>query len=330
MLLTLPIELSRQFEALLKQLEISDQYRPHYAKWLRYYWDFCHKYGYEPRNRESFPPFDEKLRAKNQSLFQRQQAEHAVSIYYTLANRDPARQGDIWSQDSRCGRSARTVSVASSVSMAVAATAPRPVSAGHTNPLADGDPLSRSDPSMLPGLSSRQSPKPGGSASTPPKRPVPASLDGITKGAASTQLTGASWVSVYDRLKAAIAVRHHSPKTFHAYRAWTRKFQAWTRSKDPQQVTMDDVKGFLSFLAVDRKVAASSQNQAFNALLFLFNHVFEKEFGKVEGVVRAKRTKYIPVVLSRAEVDEVIRFHRPPYDLVVKLLSAAVCDCSNV
>lgn len=84
---------------------------------------------------------------------------------------------------------------------------------------------------------------------------------------------------------------------------------------------MDDVKGFLSFLAVDRKVAASSQNQAFNALLFLFNHVLEKEFGKIEGVVRAKRTKYLPVVLSREEVDRV--FHHlgaPPYDLVAKLL----------
>lgn len=83
---------------------------------------------------------------------------------------------------------------------------------------------------------------------------------------------------------------------------------------------MEDVKGFLSFLAMEKNVAASSQNQAFNALLFLFRHVLEKEFGKVEGVVRAKRTKYIPVVLSRAEVDQVLRFLESPYDLVVKLL----------
>ncbi len=62
----------------------------------------------------------------------------------------------------------------------------------------------------------------------------------------------------------------------------------------------------MSFLAVDQKVAASSQNQAFNALLFLFKHVPEKEFGKVEGVIRAKRKPYIPVVLSRQEVNRVI------------------------
>ncbi|MBS1212122.1 MAG: integron integrase [Proteobacteria bacterium] len=83
---------------------------------------------------------------------------------------------------------------------------------------------------------------------------------------------------------------------------------------------MEDVKRFLSFLATDKKVAASSQNQAFNALLFLFKHALEKEFGKVEGVVKAKRTKYIPVVLSRVEVDRVIHFLDYPYDLVVKLL----------
>ena len=67
-----------------------------------------------------------------------------------------------------------------------------------------------------------------------------------------------------------LRVRHYSTKTLQAYKAWTLKFQTFTKSKDPERVTMDDVKGFLSFLAVDKKVAASSQNQAVNALLFLF------------------------------------------------------------
>lgn len=133
-------------------------------------------------------------------------------------------------------------------------------------------------------------------------------------------MIGASWVEVYDRLTSAVKVRHYSPKTLQAYRHWTRKFQTFTKSKDPRLLSMDDVKGFLSFLALEQRVAASSQNQAFNALLFLFKHVLEKEFGNVEGVVRAKRTKYIPVVLSRAEVDRVIHFLADPYDLVAKLL----------
>ena len=134
------------------------------------------------------------------------------------------------------------------------------------------------------------------------------------------KLTGASWVWVYDGLTSAIQVRHYSLKTLDAYRIWTRKFQTYTQSKAPRLVSMDDVKEFLSFLAVTKKVAASSQNQAFNALLFLFRHVLEKDFSKVEGVVRAKRKPYIPVVLARDEVDRIIARLDAPYALVVKLL----------
>ncbi|ARM31328.1 hypothetical protein B9H02_08525 [Prosthecochloris sp. HL-130-GSB] len=57
---------------------------------------------------------------------------------------------------------------------------------------------------------------------------------------------------------------------------------------------------------MEKDVAASTQNQAFNALLFFYRHVLGREFGKVDGVVRAKRRKYIPVVLFREEIDTVI------------------------
>lgn len=82
------------------------------------------------------------------------------------------------------------------------------------------------------------------------------------------KLTGADWVWVYDSLAVAIKVRHYSPKTLQAYKSWTQKFQSFTTSKDANLLTMDDVKNFLSFLAVDKKVASSTQNQAFNAILF--------------------------------------------------------------
>ena len=81
----------------------------------------------------------------------------------------------------------------------------------------------------------------------------------------------------------------------------------------------NDIKELLTFLAVKRRVSSSTQNQAFNALLFFFRHVLKKEFGKVEGVVRAKRKPYVPVVLSREEVDAVLEHLSPPYDLVVKM-----------
>ena len=76
----------------------------------------------------------------------------------------------------------------------------------------------------------------------------------------------------------------------------------------------------MTCLAIKRKVSASSQNQAFNALLFLFRHVLKIEFGEIKDIPRAKRRPYIPTVLSRDEVDAIITRLRYPYDLVVKLL----------
>jgi chaperone required for assembly of F1-ATPase len=67
-------------------------------------------------------------------------------------------------------------------------------------------------------------------------------------------------------------------------------------------------------------MAASSQNQAFNALLFFFRHILGQEFGQIDGVVRAKQKPYIPVVLTREEIDTIIRHLNSPYDLVVQLL----------
>jgi integron integrase len=110
------------------------------------------------------------------------------------------------------------------------------------------------------------------------------------------------------------------PKTLKSYSLWAEKIRFFVGQKPPEQLSPDDVKKFLTDLAVEKKVSASSQNQAFNALLFFFRHVLKREFGKIDGVVRAKRKPYIPVVLSREEVDRIIHCLHDPYDLVVKLL----------
>jgi integron integrase len=128
------------------------------------------------------------------------------------------------------------------------------------------------------------------------------------------------WTDAIESLKNEISVRHYSKKTWKAYSLWAQKLRYFVKEKPPEALSTDDVKEFLTFLAVKKKVSASSQNQAFNALLFFFRHVLKKEFGKIEGVVRAKRKPYIPVVLSRQEIDRVIDKMKDPYDLVVKLL----------
>ena len=92
------------------------------------------------------------------------------------------------------------------------------------------------------------------------------------------------------------------------------------KDNPPDSLSAEDVKAYLTYLAVRCKVSASTQNQAFNAILFLFRHILKKDFGDHKDTPRAKKSSYIPVVLTRKEVDAVISRLAPPYDLVVKLL----------
>jgi integron integrase len=144
--------------------------------------------------------------------------------------------------------------------------------------------------------------------------------DKNTLASQSQQRTNASWESEYSQLADQIQVRHYSKKTLRTYQGWTKKFQTFTHSKPPAMLSTDDVKNFLTFLAVKKRASATTQNQAFNSLLFFYRHVLHKEFGQVEGIVRAKRKPYIPVVLSRDEINAILKHLDPPYALVVKLL----------
>ncbi len=94
----------------------------------------------------------------------------------------------------------------------------------------------------------------------------------------NSKLTGADWRPIYSDLDSEIKIRHYSPKTLSAYRGWLRQFQGFIKSKEPKSLTDSDVKEFLTFLAVKRKVSASSQNQAFNAIPFLFRHKQRYDF----------------------------------------------------
>jgi integron integrase len=142
-----------------------------------------------------------------------------------------------------------------------------------------------------------------------------------------------SWQEAYQNLAGEIKVRHYSPKTLKSYRGWAMKFQTFTRSKSIGSLDSDDVKRFLTYQAVELNVSASSQNLAFNALLFFYRHVLGREFGKIDGVVRAKKRPHIPVVLSEKEVHMVFKNLSYPYDLVTKLLYGCglrLFECLNL
>jgi integron integrase len=255
-MIEIPPESKIQFQRVLAKKEIPKRFHGECLKWLRYYLDFCHKYGFEDSKKESLPDFIKKLKAKGQNSQQQKRATRAISIYYETK-------------------------------------------------------LSRADEKTALRKQDR--------TSSPSK--------------ALLKPTHADWRSVYDGLDSEIKLRHYSPKTLRAYKGWVRHLQAFTKSKDPRLLSGSDVKGFLTHLAVKRKVSASSQNQAFNSLLFFFRHILKQELGELKDVPRAKRKPYVPVVLSRQEVDAVIGALFYPYDLIVKLLYGCglrLFECLNL
>lgn len=142
-----------------------------------------------------------------------------------------------------------------------------------------------------------------------------------------------SWADEISKLGEIIQTKHYSPKTLKTYRQWVLKFMHFTKSKPTSELDSEDVKSFLTFLAVVERVAASTQNQAFNSLLFFYRNVLNREFGKLDGVTRAKRRPYIPVVLSRKEIDRIIANSAPPFDLLIKLLYGCglrLFECLNL
>ena len=154
----------------------------------------------------------------------------------------------------------------------------------------------------------------------PGKAPDPPSPKTVSASNDANTSTRVSWIAGDTRLANDIQVRHYAPKTLKAYTLWVRHFQTCPRSQDPESLSAADVREFLTCVAVDRTVSASTQNLAFNARLFVYRQVLNQEFGTVEGVVRAKRKPYVPVVVSREEIATMLQYVPPPYDLVVKRL----------
>ena len=133
---------------------------------------------------------------------------------------------------------------------------------------------------------------------------------------------------VINKLRDAIRVKHYSYRTERSYVDWVKRFYDYIiriKGKDVKRITVEvkDVKDFLEHLAVKQRVAASTQNQAFNALLFLFREVLEIEISGLNSTVRAKRGPKLPVVLTVQEVQELFKYAAGRDLLILQLLYGA-------
>ncbi len=301
---TLSPALIAAFDQSLKSSAVPLGMQLDYRKWLRFYLDFCMKYRHPPRDPDSLEPFLHKLASKNQSKASQEQAAASVTLYYDIIRNWP----DSSSQSPVISKPADTAKKQVAVSKEIAA--PR---------------LARCGTGILPVVHGRDAHATRDSASekageTPAPPETPSMVREGTSKHDDQQASNLTWADCYRRLKEEIRVRQYSPKTLSTYRIWTEQFQRFLKDKPPADLTSEDAVHYLTHLATDCKVVASTQNQAFNSLLFLYRHILKADYDLKDKVVRARRTRYIPVVLTRAEVDRVIECLEYPFNLVTGVL----------
>jgi site-specific recombinase XerD len=124
--------------------------------------------------------------------------------------------------------------------------------------------------------------------------------DGVQPGA------GAPKPRLLDQVRSEIRLRHYSLRTEEAYTDWIRRYICFHDKRHPNQMGLAEVEAFLSHLAVERRVAAATQNQAKAALLFLYQRVLGMNLPWLQGVVQAKPAQRLPVVLTPGEVRRLL------------------------
>ncbi|MFZ3207313.1 MAG: site-specific integrase, partial [Geobacteraceae bacterium] len=235
-----------------------------YKKWLRYYLDFCDKYPVPDVKSERVRLFCDKLKGKNQTEEQLKRAAHAVSLYFEILKHNGTSTRSSGSGFVSTGLSDRTMNEAE-VSKP---TQPGPQAASEVNYVSEA---------------------------TPRYVAFPSRRSQYYETGYQEKSDSPEWDDVLAKLAGEIKVRHYSRNTLKTYALWSRQFQRFLKNKPPQDLSTADVKEYLTYLAVKCKVAASTQNQAFNALLFLYRHALKREFGELHDVPRAKKLLYIPM-----------------------------------
>lgn len=193
--------LLKNYSAILNKNRMPENEQYSFIKWLRYYLDFCHKYGFEKTDTNSLPRFIGKLRSKNQNSSQQRQAFNAVQLFYSISPRDA---------------SPETFNQA-------------PVVMDREKVM-----IQENQQTYITG--------------TPAKN--------LNSDPVDTRNYRKKWLKALSTLADEIKVRHYSPKTLKSYRSWAIQFQTFTQSKNPELLDTDDVKRFLTFQAVERKVSA--------------------------------------------------------------------------
>lgn len=126
--------------------------------------------------------------------------------------------------------------------------------------------------------------------------------------------------NLWERIAIVCRAKHYSLSTERSYIGWAKRYVDWHGRVHPKKLGAGDVETYLNHLAVERNVSASTQNQALSALLFLYSQVLGVDLPWLDGLKRAKASKYLPAVLSQAEMAAVLKHTSGMPGLVLRLL----------
>jgi integron integrase len=125
---------------------------------------------------------------------------------------------------------------------------------------------------------------------------------------------------ILDQLRDILRLKHYSYRTEQAYVDWVYRFIVFHNKRHPKDMGASEIEAFLTYLAVQRKVAASTQNQALSALVFFYRHVLHQDIDGHIDAVRAKQSRYLPTVLTHEEAIAVISQLSGTYQLISQIL----------
>ena len=130
----------------------------------------------------------------------------------------------------------------------------------------------------------------------------------------------ARYLSFLAEMRVALRRAHYATRTERTYLDWTKRYLIFWRPLGREEITAESVGMFLEFLAVVRKVSANTQNQALNALVYVFREVLQRDLGEIGAVERAAERRRLPVVLTKAEAAALFAEMGEPYALMARLM----------
>jgi integron integrase len=128
---------------------------------------------------------------------------------------------------------------------------------------------------------------------------------------------------IEDLMREACAVRHYSRRTFQAYWHWSKRFIIWSGKRHPKDMGQVEVSAYLTWLATEQQVSASTQRQALHGILFMYQAALGIEIGWIDGIVRAKQPQRLPTVLTVAETAAVLAATSGTPGIILRLLYGA-------